>query len=656
MPERSDPPNPSTIHAELVAFLRAIDDGLAALDRDPQARAAAASLLRATADLRGAGVMVASNSLVSIAGTLERAIELVTRDQRIPTHAEVEQVRSIAEALCGFITAMSNGGDPRPFLSMTWVTFQKLQEMTTSPSSAARFLVPEAPEPPLDDLLVVECQEHLQRIRAAAAELSLGVAPKDALQSALRALHAVKGAAAVAGFADLRESCHRSEGRIQRIAACGRSALPTLVAEVRIAADSIEELLIERMRNQADNQQNTALSVASVPIAKLAQELSTLSDLLAAYARGDSHESVGGVHKALSRARDLIGEVELRLHASTAPQRQREREPLEHLAARLRSAFRALARESGKHAGIEIQMPDMEMDSAVVGALFDPLVQLLRNALEHGIEPPEVRAAAGKPERGTVLVRVFRRGHETIVEVFDDGRGIATSEVRQRASQLGMHIADDADEQAVLQAIFAPGFSLRELPDARAGRGIGLDSVRCTLQRLGGDVIVASTPGIGACFRLSLPDVPTTTSWTRTRTSHPGATVDAAARTALVVDDSVGVRRVLGVALQRHGWRIVQARDGEEALRVLRAEMPDVVLTDLEMPVLDGYALLRAIRSEGDWANIPIIAMTARVSEARNESLLALGADACLKKPFEETDLLSALDLATARRNQAADG
>jgi two-component system chemotaxis sensor kinase CheA len=149
-----------------------------------------------------------------------------------------------------------------------------------------------------------------------------------------------------------------------------------------------------------------------------------------------------------------------------------------------------------------------EADKAIVDRLFEPLLHLVRNALDHGIESPEQRRTAGKAEGATVTMRASRAGDRFIIEVIDDGRGIDPAIVRRRARDRGV-IGDDElaalpDDQ-VIDLIFSAGFSTAAEVSDISGRGVGMDVVRATVERIGGRASVISRVGAGTTVRLDLP-------------------------------------------------------------------------------------------------------------------------------------------------------
>ena len=178
--------------------------------------------------------------------------------------------------------------------------------------------------------------------------------------------------------------------------------------------------------------------------------------------------------------------------------------PFGTIAEPLRRAARDLARSLGKAVELELRGQETELDRGVLEQIADPLLHLVRNAIDHGIEPPEARLAAGKPRYGTVRVHATQLGSEVVVTVADDGRGIDLAQVRQRAGEAGDAIDGVGDDEAIY-AIFRSGLSTAATVSEVSGRGVGLDVVRASLASVRGRVEVHSEPGAGSEFRLSVP-------------------------------------------------------------------------------------------------------------------------------------------------------
>src|SRR3954447_4180520 len=182
--------------------------------------------------------------------------------------------------------------------------------------------------------------------------------------------------------------------------------------------------------------------------------------------------------------------------------------PVEAVFLRFPRLVRDLSTKFGKHVELELVGQDTELDRTVVDAIGDPLVHLVRNALDHGLEPPAEREAAGKPAAGTLYLSARHAGGNVVITVADDGRGVDRHAVAAKAVHAGLIAADQADTIDMARAIellFTPGFSTRDQPDDISGRGIGMDAVRAKVRELGGEVLLTSEPGAGSTAQIRLP-------------------------------------------------------------------------------------------------------------------------------------------------------
>ncbi|HSF41107.1 MAG TPA: response regulator [Thermoanaerobaculia bacterium] len=445
--------------------------------------------------------------------------------------------------------------------------------------------------------------------------------------------------------------------------------------------------------------------------------------------------------------------------------------PLGQVFGRSGRLARRAAAAAGKLLDLEVTGERVEVDAAIAERIWDPLLHLVQNAVDHGLEPAAARLARGKPAAGRLRLAARAEGRRVVVEVEDDGAGIDLDRVRRRAAELGLApAASELGDPEALRLVFLPGLTTAAVPTARSGRGVGLDVVRSTLERLGGSVEAASTPGGGTRFRLVFPltlvvsevllvrvgdqtvAVPATAVeriaeaapdavevgeerapvvdlaqvlGLPSRSDGPapvlvvgapgrfrGLRVDevlraetvalrplgpffedfglfsgglltregtlvllvnvaactegaaascAAPRAAppavrpvrvLLADDSVSVRKILGRMLARAGYDVTPAVDGEEARERLEEGAYDVLVTDLEMPRLNGYELIDWIRGRPATADLPVIVVTTRVDEKHRELARGHGATAYLPKPTQESVLLQTVAGVSAGRKE----
>lgn len=181
---------------------------------------------------------------------------------------------------------------------------------------------------------------------------------------------------------------------------------------------------------------------------------------------------------------------------------------IDHVFRKFARPMRELAIEHGKELELQISGGETELDRALVDLLYEPLLHLLRNAVDHGIEPPDERRSAGKPESGKIAMRAFHEGNQVVVEVSDDGRGIDPAAVKVKAIRAGAITEQEArdmpDEEAV-RLVFLQGLSTAKEITQLSGRGIGAAAVKSAIEQLRGSVSVRSEAGARTCFTLRMP-------------------------------------------------------------------------------------------------------------------------------------------------------
>lgn len=182
--------------------------------------------------------------------------------------------------------------------------------------------------------------------------------------------------------------------------------------------------------------------------------------------------------------------------------------PIETVFNRFPRMVRQLARDLGKKVDIEIIGAETELDRTVMDEIGDPLVHLLRNAIDHGIEVPEVRSRNGKPVEGKITLKAYHSGNHVFIEIMDNGAGISKEKVLNKAISKGVISQQEGErlsEQEVYQLILSSGFSTAEVISDISGRGVGLDVVKNTIESLGGKITIDSLEGAGTTFSIQLP-------------------------------------------------------------------------------------------------------------------------------------------------------
>ena len=212
-----------------------------------------------------------------------------------------------------------------------------------------------------------------------------------------------------------------------------------------------------------------------------------------------------GLVKELRKASVYLDQVSKEIQASVLGIRM---VPVKTIFTKFPRMLRDLAKSSGKKIELQMVGEDTEIDKSLIEELSDPLIHLIRNSADHGIEMPDVRARASKPETGTVVLRARHEGDSVLVEIEDDGKGIDPVVIRSKAVEKGLYTLEKVslltDEEAI-NLVFLPGFSTAQTITDISGRGVGMDVVKSNVRRLNGSVSVSSAVGKGSIFTIKLP-------------------------------------------------------------------------------------------------------------------------------------------------------
>ncbi|WP_426959530.1 chemotaxis protein CheA [Muricoccus radiodurans] len=545
-----DPADAARLHAAFRA-VHTLKGSVALFDLAPMERAlhAAEDLLDA---LRGGRAEVgpgAIEPLLALIGVSEAWMEAIARTGGLPEEAP-ERARALEAALRGALTG-ERAPPPDPAAIPDWLPALVAGEAAAvaaaqaagRPVTALRYV-------PVPDCFFLG-DDPMALVRAVPELIALRVAPREpwpAEEPDPFACNLVIELLSAAAEADLRPVFRFVADQVAFAAVPPPAPVRTEAAPVAGAARSLR---VDVARVDALMDLVGELIVAKNGLVHLVAEAGGAEPRLAR-ALAESGAGIERLAEAMHRA-----VMDLRMV------------PLSRTFRRLPRLVREAAAGLGKTVALEIRGEAVEADRAIVDGLFDPLLHLLRNAVDHGIEDPAGRAAAGKPATGRITLEARREGEGIAVEVTDDGRGIDPVRIRQAARTRGlMPEASLAalDDAAAVQLVFHPGFSTAASVTALSGRGVGMDAVRAAVEGLGGRASLTGRPGSGATVRLLLPQgaAVTTVLMVRQGGETYGVPVEGVAETARVPAD-----------------RILPLRDGEA-----------FVLRDRTVPLLRLSALL----------------------------------------------------------------
>lgn len=420
----------------------------------------------------------------------------------------------------------------------------------------------------MDDLLrdfLTESNENLLQLDQDLVALEQRTDDPALLNGIFRTIHTLKGTCGFLGLDRLEGVAHAAESVLDALRDGTLHVSDALITDVLAAIDTIKEILatLERSEQEPAGDDSAliarlerwlagetasadapAAATSSGEVAPVAPPATPASAAVPAAepsadagteARGSVADHTLRVHvDVLDKLMTLVGELVLdrnRLIQLTAQRddslvthavqhldrvtsdlqdavMKTRMQPIGGAWTKLPRLVRDLSQQSGKQLRLEMSGAETELDRQILQAITDPLTHMIRNSADHGIEAPDVRRAAGKPAHGTIRLNAFHEGGHVIIEVRDDGAGIAASRVRQKAVERGLTTADAvatmSDEQ-VLRFIFEPGFSTAEKVTAVSGRGVGMDVVRMNIERIGGSVSLESAPGAGTTVRIKIP-------------------------------------------------------------------------------------------------------------------------------------------------------
>jgi two-component system, chemotaxis family, sensor kinase CheA len=393
----------------------------------------------------------------------------------------------------------------------------------------------------MDELLqefLAETREMLEALGGELVAWEEDPGDRARLDSIFRFFHTVKGNCGFLDLPRLQALSHAAEDALEDVRAGRRRADSTFVDAVLAVVDRIGDLIdaIETGSDHPDSGEKALVAALKLDAERAADEFELRLaggdqpqrgavhqrsvrlpvDLLDKVMSGVS-DMVLARNELARRLRECSAEAEVaepfeRLSAIIADVREamtRTRmQRVEGLFATLPRLVRDLSAELGKLTLCDIAGGEVELDREMIEIVRDPLTHLIRNAIDHGIEAPAVRLAAGKRETGLLAVSARQSGNQILIDITDDGRGIDDAKLVEKAVAAGIINAGQGaclSRRERAELIFAPGLSTAEAVTAISGRGVGMDVVRANIERIGGSVEIDSTPGRGTCITLRVP-------------------------------------------------------------------------------------------------------------------------------------------------------
>jgi two-component system, chemotaxis family, sensor kinase CheA len=386
---------------------------------------------------------------------------------------------------------------------------------------------------------LVESYENLAQAEKDILDLEVS-GDQESLNRIYRALHSIKGNCGFLAFSKLEALAHAGENLLGNLRDGKQDLTPEIATNLLQTVDAIREILGAIKTNSEEGEENysalieTLLGKKSV-VGAIREPPLQEHELPLQQSQSSTVESTIRVDiDLLDRMMNLMGELVLvrnqviqhstelqddgltntcqRLHLITSDLQsgimQTRMQPINNIWRNFTRLVRDLAISCGKEVNLEFEGADTELDRSILEAIKDPLTHLIRNCIDHGIETPEVRSQLGKPATGRLFLRASQENGKINIEISDDGKGIDTNKLKQKAQQIGAIAAQEAEtmsEHEAIELMFLPGFSTKEEVTRLSGRGVGMDVVRQNLEAVNGTIEVKSEINRGTTFQLKIP-------------------------------------------------------------------------------------------------------------------------------------------------------
>ncbi len=479
-------------------LLSDVDNKLVDLEKDPGDRRLLNDIFRGFHTIKGGAGFLNAAELVTLCHLTENLFDKLRNAEMQLTPELMDTIMAATQGVRAMFGELSQAVQPRPAPSEVIHALRVALHEQEPEATAAQAAAPEAPKS--DDPVMTPSAQSADRGSAGGPDW--------------QALHAaVTGQESVASPVSPAKSSVALEPAGSKAVATEAELTPHFPPEGRRATDkpgfvgtgattgrrNEEKIATRESTIRVDTARLDQVLNLSGEIGLTKNRLTSLrADILAG--RNDS-ETLHALDQAVSQLDLLVSD----LQNSVMKTRM---QPIGRLFQKYPRIARDLARQLGKDVELALVGEETEVDKTMIEDLADPLVHLVRNAVDHGVESPEERLAAGKPAKSVVRLEARQEGDHIVLIIADDGRGMSPERIRNKAIEKGLIREEEAntlDDRQSLNLIFLPGFSTMTQASAVSGRGVGMDVVKTNIQKLNGSVEIRSEPGKGSVFIISLP-------------------------------------------------------------------------------------------------------------------------------------------------------
>jgi two-component system chemotaxis sensor kinase CheA len=503
--------------AESREHLQELNLAVVRIEEQPDDRETVDEIFRIAHSMKGMSATMGFEGMAALTHQMEDVFELLRQRSGGLEREAIDVLLRCLDALSVAVDAIETGGaeslDPAPLVEL----LQGLVRERTPDQQVARLGGEALPETPHEVTAALDAGGAVLRARCLLSD--------DVLMPTVRAFMVLTAAAElgeIVASAPQEQDVEAFEGRVvdvwilaeveldhlQKVLAAVPDVATVEVEECAAAAEADDTEPALAPAAEAAPAAAPAASRAAATVRVDAARLDQLMHLMGELVVQRTHVEILAAQADVPGLGQAMQELTRCSHGLQAMVMQVRMIPVEAVFLRFPRLVRDLSSKLGKQVELKLVGQETELDRTVVDALGDPIVHLVRNALDHGLEGPEERAAAGKPATGTVEISARHAGGNVVITVSDDGRGINPEAVAKKAVARGLITPEQAetiDAVKAIELLFAPGFSTAETTSDISGRGVGMDAVRTKIRELGGEVVMTSEPGHGSTAQIRLP-------------------------------------------------------------------------------------------------------------------------------------------------------
>jgi two-component system chemotaxis sensor kinase CheA len=500
--------------AEGREHLQELNLAVVRIEETPDDRQTVDEIFRIAHSLKGMSATMGFAGMAALTHEMEDVFELLRQRKNGLQRAEIDVCLECLDALEAAVDAIETGGaeeiTPEPLIERLRALIRDDHE------SAEESAPPSALDPPTDLSEMAEGRRVVQIAVALRADVDMPSVRAYMVLAAVAKLGETLACVPTPADVDTFDGrdviawvvSENTDGELHSAAASVPDVATCEVTEAvaDAAVDGVEEpgavaAAAPASKPDNSNRPHHGSSTVRVDAERLDQLMHAMGELVLNRTQVEvlaAHADVPGLQQAIQGLTRTS-------HALQAMVMQVRMIPVEAVLLRFPRLVRDLSVKLSKQVELELIGKDTELDRSVVDSLGDPLVHLIRNSLDHGLEPPAERVAAGKPETGKLQIEARHAGGNVVISVKDDGRGIDAERVALKARERGLIGDETIDLARATELLFHPGFSTSDSTSDISGRGVGMDAVRVAIRELGGEVTLTSAPGQGTCAEIRLP-------------------------------------------------------------------------------------------------------------------------------------------------------